>query len=541
MMKKMSFIILVLLVGMGTALADVTIDLTGEMEVIGQKWFNYNMATDNQDGDKDYQFDDDGDDPAYDWSNYEQEVNFKAVLNVEDRSFITAEFHVHGDDYDDENGPEVWGMGEDDDFDCDYIWMTHIFPTDTTLSLGLMHSGTWATSFADANTDAYRVMVKQKVNEDLTVIGILEKKTGDEEGYQYYPYSNSYKNAEKDDADTYYLAAIYKAGNMTLKPRIVHNRDGDFITLGDLDNLDFIRFNDDDDIALLTRNGDEADNDRTITKFELGIEGTIGDNIGYEGEVAWHVYDWSSRYFNTRREYEDWQEEDADVWGLYLNCWIDLDSARVGAFIAHGSYDEDSFIGFEFGDDFETAEILGDEFDTDQIIGPAEEYSYHYNEAITDTSDDFDGSPGLGMTAADAAEYANANALAYRKAMSVAATGDLSGQTALQVYADIPVNDKLTICPSLTFVMSNIEYSVYEVESDDVLSDGNLDTYTTNLLYTFEDETEAYELDVEGKLKITDAFTYAAGLAWASIDYGQPGMIDPEDIWKFWHSFTLTF
>ena len=100
-----------------------------------------------------------------------------------------------------------------------------------------------------------------------------------------------------------------------------------------------------------------------------------------------------------------------------------------------------------------------------------------------------------------------------------------------------PVNEKLTISPSLTYMNSNVELKFIEWEVGAAGDIGEVG----ETLWVFEDETDAYEIDVEGTYNITDAFTYAAGVAWASIDFDQGGMVDPEDVVKFWHSFTLSF
>ncbi len=543
-MKKLTLIMLVLLLASGSAFASfwpVDTDSSGGYYLEADKWFNANLATDNVDGDKDDQVKDGGDDPAYDDSYYEHTFWFKWVAHIEDRTKVIMEAHVHGDDAGTEDDMEKWGNDDEDDLEIEFAWIEHTFQNGWILKAGEMHSGCWATSFADDDSEAHRLMGKKKINDKFTIIGIAEKNT-EKSGLDTY--SDGYDGHEKDDTDTYYLAAVIELNDkVTLKPRIVQRRHGDALNSTNyLATLDALR-SDDDDSMSGDQTGDANDNDMITNKIEIGIEGTFNDKSGFEAELGWHMRDWSSRYFNSAR-YQDqvYQADEADVWGLYFNAWTDLDSGRIGGIFVHGTCDEESGMLFQFGDDFEFARILGDEFDQAYITGPAVYYRFAYDAAI-DAGDD----------AADAAQAANDSVISARKSGSVAVAnaslstgGDLAAQTAIQIYGEIPMNDKWKLNLALSWMTSNIELEIFEWQNgvDPHGSGCNCtsdDVEVGDLIWRFNDKTDMWELDFESIVKLTEAVEWLCGISLASIDYGQPGMVDPEDIWLIWWALAINW
>jgi hypothetical protein len=115
---------------------------------------------------------------AVDYAYYDHELDMTTTLVVADNTKIIVNYEIHDSNWITSNH-DGWnhadGANLDDNIEFKRVFSSHTFTsTGTTLDLGLMTGGAWATSFADSANGRYRVKVTQ-----ATPIGplfaILEK------------------------------------------------------------------------------------------------------------------------------------------------------------------------------------------------------------------------------------------------------------------------------------------------------------------------------------------------------------------------------
>jgi len=296
------------------------------------------------------------------FANYDHEFDLHGVINVDDTTFVRfrmeiedlnwpgdssttttaqATTDVNGDGAIDENDTvTVSQKPEDDGILVQRIWGGHTFATGTKLEVGKMSGGAWAYDFANTEGDFYRVKVSQAIPMG-TLFAILQKDA--ENG------SNT-EDSEKNDVDTYYLAAVLKAGALNIKPLLGYNMNG------------------------ATDLNDDSYN--TLTVLDVGVDGVFGI-VGFETEVQYKSY-----------SFDETDADDYSLYGLYLDVYANLDAVKPGIFFAYGSVDDDSGAAFSFGDDFDGhgAEMIGNEFSFGGVdaIGGATYFGDYANFAASD-------------------------------------------------------------------------------------------------------------------------------------------------------------
>lgn len=218
----------------------------------------------------------------------------------------------------------------------------------------------------------------------------------------------------------------------------------------------------------------DDDNDgRKTTTFTVAVSGGK-DNLGFEGEFTYQNVDYSGYTVGLT------PVDDANLFGVYANVWANMDANKIGLIFAYANYDDEAGQGFDMGDDFDVTILL--------------------DEAV----------PYL---FANAPFNVNLNPTFY---------GGLSGLTLAQVYANVAINNRITVMPSLTYFASSDDLTV-GLNGPDV-------------------DANAYELNVGADYKITDMLTYSAAVAFAKIDAEVGGAdIDDIDALRFLHKLSLDF
>jgi hypothetical protein len=279
------------------------------------------------------------DDAADPFANYdhELEINVKHVLS--DTTYIRWRMEI---------ADETWGVaGEndlDDNLEVQRVWGGHTFDTKTNLEAGLMTGGAWSTAFGEASGGRYRVKAVQPTDFG-TVIALVEKQQefGD----------NVTDDSEKNDSDGYALGLVTKAADFKIEGLIFYIRNG----ANDLTN-------------------DKYD---TTVLADLGVSGPIGP-VNLVSEFLYWDY-----------SFDELDQDDYNLFGIYVDLSMTMDAFNFGGFIAYGSVDDDTGVGFNFGDDFDGngSEMIGNEFafgGTDAIGGSTyvgAYVGYAFNDAMS--------------------------------------------------------------------------------------------------------------------------------------------------------------
>lgn len=430
------------------AWAAANLTITGDYEVQGKQWKNQTFL---------------GADPAdkiVSYGFYEQELNLYPKLSL-GATFVEMKLATHdvtwGKDY------HAYPTGSTETGEHDFnlaverCYLQHAFSKTLFIKAGLMDDGAWSTSFGNDNEGSYKVMVGH-----MWKYGFI--------GGQINKYKEigdaTTDDLDKDDRDGYIAYAITKLGGISIEPLI------GYIVYSDFPN------------ALGGPVGYDTDGLKVMVAY-CGFRGEVA-GLGFEAEVDYKDYkcDWK----NTVDPYYMVAGKNAAVdyalYGFYLNAWKQLDTAKVGAILAYGSYDADAIwgagAGFDFEDDFDSTLILGDDY----VFGDTGSWS---------TTED-----------------------------------DLVGMTLIKLYANIAATDKITISPSAAYIISNQEKSTKYGD-------------TTELL----EEATAYEFDLEGSYKITDNLSYTIGGGYAKVDLAKvatSGVIDdPDPAYLLFHKLNFNF
>jgi len=455
-MKKLLIIALVVLFIAPFAYAEKDLQVSGWYKTNGTYWQNHALRNDNTEESADY----------------DQDMEFTVKAMASETTGFTARIEIHDMAWKDPDG------GDDEDITVERAWGHHLFTTtNTKLDIGLMTGGTWGgVAFADDASDRYRVKLTQPFSEDFILVGLLEKYTenkSDVDGDRDYDSEGNSIDLgtadEGDDGDNYAMGAIIKAGDIAIKPLFY-----------------FINAN----------TPGPGDLDRYLV--DLAITGNFGA-IGFESEFAYNDY---------KVDMTDSSDPDADdykwkTYGAYLNAWANIDTTKVGAMVAYGSWTDDKDVapnanglaaglrgkGFDFDDDFDSTIILADEF----------EYG---NQQMMDATTIADSNDGL------------------------------YGMTLLKLYASIAMGD-ITLSPAISYVMSN--------QKDFVDADGN--SIDDSNIY---EGARAWEVDFVMNYQVTDVFSYYAQFAYAQMSFDNDIMDeldidDPDAVYQVKHGIKIVF
>ena len=311
-MRKILFTLLILIFTAGVAFAETKITIKGDVSTRGSRITNEGLAATD----------------AAEYDYYDQDMNLKIKFAASKTTWANLKLAI---------SDEEWGTNSDDadeNIAVERAYFTHVFPTHTALSLGMMTGGTWGTAFGDDGDARWRIKVVQPLSPKAILLAVIEKggnvdtpgadaiTNNAEQGYQ----NPATKDAEEDDNDRYAVGAILTFGDFHVKPLYYMIKDSS---------------------ADLSQTTDGAE----VTIMFLALDGKFG-MFGFEAEymkidtdlcTAMGGYSWG----NT---------------GMYANFWANLAPAKVGIIYADGDIDTSKGVqkGFDFDDDFDLTLFLSD-------------------------------------------------------------------------------------------------------------------------------------------------------------------------------------
>jgi len=313
-MRKLLFTLLILIFTAGVAFAESNFTIKGDASTRGSRITNHNAKATTDVDEYDY---------------YDQDMNIYVKFAASKTTWADLKLAILD---------EEWGTSNtdaDENIAVERAYFTHVFPTHTALSLGLMTGGTWGTSFGDAGDARWRVKVVQPLSPKAILLAVLEK--GDDVDVAgSEPIANSaeqgYKgatDAEKDDNDRYAIGAILTFGDFHVKPLYYMIKDSSQCLEG-------------------------GSNGMEVNVMFLAVDGKFG-MFGFEAEYMKKDYDFDSCVAVVGGV--DWS-----ITGMYVNFWANLAPAKVGVIYADGGTDTSLGFekGFDFDDDFDLTLYLSD-------------------------------------------------------------------------------------------------------------------------------------------------------------------------------------
>jgi len=379
----------------------------------------------------------------------------------------------------------LYSAEKDDNINIELAWVRHMFTENTILDLGLMDGQAWGTKFCDYTMPRWRVKFMQKT--PVGLFGALLEKDAEQGRFDV-------KDSEKDDHDHYAIFAITKAGNVFIKPLLYFVNNS----------------------TMVNDNGSKG---AKLQYYALELSGNLGI-VDFESELGYKKF-----MFNDVSPFE----EDAKVYGAYLNVWKALDFGKPGITLAYGNWDKDSGpfgkggggYGFDFRNDFKSNLILGGRgLNNENVIS----------------------SPIGGTTAYLPAQLLNP-ALPAGTFVAAGATNqaseDLTGFTLIKPYisdVQLPVKN-LTCSASFAYMISNQDDTIWE--------DAKAWEADLGLAYKISDNV-VYSIDA-GYAKITDLKAYTVVVPAGTYGATQPDlyalgdMDNPNPIFVVQHKVEFTF
>lgn len=262
---------------------------------------------------------------------YDQDTNLYVKIWPAKETWVDLKICIHD---------EEWGTSNkdaDENISFERVYATHVFPTHTMLSIGLMNGGTWGTSFGDAEDARYRVKVIQPFSPQVTVLGVIEKGDDVDIGGPGGIKANAaesgqanagVKDAEKDDNDRYAIGAVLTFGDFKVMPLYYMVQDSSAVQ-------------------------DQGGDGWAINVMFLAVTGKVG-MFGFEAEYMSKAISGDAGSPVGDRSFT--------LPGYYANVWANLAPAKVGLIYAMGSTCEDDGVelGFDFDDDFDLTLYLSD-------------------------------------------------------------------------------------------------------------------------------------------------------------------------------------
>ena len=309
-MKKLFIVTLAVLFFAGAAYA-VEYDYSGMINTRGS-WINNSGST--SDDSEDYMY--------YD-------MEFDSTLNIRpsDKSLIRLNWEIHDENFD-ESPTDSQDKTGDDQIAFKRAWGKYTFDNGMSTTFGLMTGGAFGTAFGDNANGLYRVRLDGAASVGNWGV-ILEKRK--ENG----PNASGDWDAEKDDSDAYYAYFLTKAGDVNLQFLGIYSLNGD-VTGGAIDGgYEF------------------EDPDQKVMGIIAATNGVFG-NFGFEGEATYRriKFEWSEDAGPPAIPDTPGGEDEADVYGLYGNVWMNMDAMKIGLMAAYASYDDDAGVGYGMGEDF---------------------------------------------------------------------------------------------------------------------------------------------------------------------------------------------
>ncbi|MCE5273776.1 MAG: hypothetical protein LLG43_01445, partial [Deltaproteobacteria bacterium] len=389
----------------------------------------------------------------------------------------------------------LYSAEKDDNINIELAWVRHMFTENTILDLGLMDGQAWGTKFCDYTMPRWRVKFMQKT--PVGLFGALLEK--DAEQGSFYE-----KDAEKDDHDHYAIFAITKAGNVFIKPLLYFVNNSTLV-------------------------GDLGSEGAKLQYYALELSGNLGI-VDFESELGYKKF-----MFNGVSPFE----EDAKVYGAYLNVWKAMDFGKPGITLAYGNWDKNSGLfgkvgggyGFDFRNDFKSNLILGGR-------------GLNNENVISATLGETRGFLPIAAAAAlnpALAPLAAAAPGTYVDAASNQASEDLTGFTLIKPYisdVQLPIKN-LTCSASFGYMISN--------QKDTVWEDAKAWEADLGVAYKISDNV-VYSIDA-GYAKISDLKTWTVAVPAGTYGATQPNLYlpaledisNPDPIFVVQHKVEFTF
>lgn len=424
---------------------------------------------------------------------YDGDINLYPKLIVNNTTLnmrIAIHDQVWGDEATNTASPSpdvyynMYSGEKDDNINIELAWVRHLFTENTILDLGLMDGQAWGTKFADYTMPRWRVKFMQKT--PVGLFGALLEKDAEEGRFDV-------RDAEKDDHDHYAVFAITKAGNVFIKPLLYFVNNSALVD-------------------------DKGSGGAKVQYYALELSGDLGV-VAFESELGYKKF-----MFNEVSPLE----QDAKVYGAYLNVWKAMDFGKPGITLAYGSWDKESGpfgkggggYGFDFRTDFKSNLILGGTgLNNENVIS----------------------SPLGGTMAYVPARLLNPALPAgtFAAAGTNQASEDLTGFTLIKPYiADVQLPIKnLTCSASFGYMISNQDSTIWE--------DAKAWEADLGLAYKISDNV-VYSIDA-GYAKVTDLKGYSLAVPAGTFGPTQPalysfGDIDnPDPIFVVQHKVEFTF
>ncbi len=279
-----------------TAFADVT--LSGTYKARGNYKSNI-AAVDNDSDDKNMYYDHDLD--IWLKASTDKDTYFKSKIELLD-----------GQWKEDGNATKTGG-----EIQVERAWLGHNFGV-AKMDVGMMTGGAWGGYEFGNTADAFYRLKATVPAGPGNVIAIIQK------NYEANV-SDTVKDADKDDSDSYLLGYKGKFGGITVAPLLVYTAAG---------NLP---------------DGDR-DTDVTVSKLDLAVGGSFGA-IGFETELIYQ-----------KKETEN--ANDPTNYNLYANVFGKVAGAKIGFLTAYSSVDDDNGnAAMGMGEDFDDTIfiVLGDQ------------------------------------------------------------------------------------------------------------------------------------------------------------------------------------
>jgi hypothetical protein len=400
---------------------------------------------------------------SYDYMFYEMEFDADLKITPSDKTLVFLNMEIHDETF--VTSPTDSGdKTGDDNIAFKRAYGKYSFDNGMSTTFGLMSGGAFGTAFGDTGDGYYRVRLDGAASFGNWGF-ILEK--GQENGTD----ATEDWDAEKDDTDAYNLYLITKASDITLMFL------AKYAQVGDATNRN-----------VAPGGFEEEGADIDIMAGVVAAMGSSGA-FGWEAEFMVLDYAFDGKDIDVGAPNDIEVPEDYTVWGLYGNAWMTMDAAKVGAYFAYGSADDDSGASFDMGADFYFGQGIGES----QSVG-----GFNYNNFVND------------------------GALTSNK-------GGFKGVTLLGVYADYAVNDALSLYGNFSYWMSN-EEKAYNNDLTDA-------DYGEKGDSPWKDAT-GYELTGVATYKLADNVAYSAGAAYGQMDLDD---IDPDSYIRAFHKIQINF
>jgi len=320
-MKKFLLVSMIVATAICSYAADLKI--TGDAFVRGSMVSNQDLA--------------EKDETTYNY--YDYDFNLYSAIVVNEQASVNFKF-TFDQNYHAANAANGKADKDDPTLALEHAYIKYKFNTGTTLDVGLMSGNKWGTNFTDTETNCMRIKVTQVVAPELTVLAIIQKNT--EVGATTDAGSDKVidngLDAEDNDSDTYYLAAIIKAGPLTLKPLVAYGRDGE----------------NKEDASVL------REYDKVTYVGILGVDVTT-DVIGLASEFRYNKVDMDGGLTG--------DDPDQKTYGCLIDVFANVDTFKVGFVYIYASADEeDGILGL--GGDLNATIVMDETFyDKSELAG----------------------------------------------------------------------------------------------------------------------------------------------------------------------------